>query len=154
MNNKKLLKPNSPLEMSVSEEESLKAELVTDTHDASLIAAMRENIDKRKKALAVVVDDKKIDSTKRIAEALVALDDVLLDEEVLTRVKDSIQSAYDYNMFTKASTDLYNRMMKQQLTTADPEVEEETVNSKINFFFKSGNTQLAVSVPTKKNDYD
>lgn len=154
MNNKKLLKPNSPLEMSVSEEESLKAELVTDTHDASLIAAMRENIDKRKKALAVVVDDKKIDSTKRIAEALVALDDVLLDEEVLARVKDSIQSAYDYNMFTKASTDLYNRMMKQQLTTADPEVEEETVNSKINFFFKSGNTQLAVSVPTKKNDYD
>ena len=145
MNNKKLLKPNSPLEMSVSEEESLKAELVTDTHDASLIAAMRENIDKRKKALAVVVDDKKIDSTKRIAEALVALDDVLLDEEVLARVKDSIQSAYDYNMFTKASTDLYNRMMKQQLSTADPEVAATQGREiKVAVFDKTGATMVSI----------
>mgnify|MGYP007098907199 CR=1 FL=1 len=55
LSGKKLLKPNSPLDISVDEEESLKAELITDTQDASLIAAMRENIDKRKKALAVVV---------------------------------------------------------------------------------------------------
>lgn len=145
MNNKKLLKPNSPLEMSVDEEESLKAELVTDTHDASLIAAMRENIDKRKKALAVVVDDKKIDSTKRIAEALVALDDVLLDEEVLARVKENIVSPYDYNMFTKASTELYNRMMKQQLSTADPEVAATQGREiKVAVFDKTGATMVSI----------
>lgn len=145
MNNKKLLKPNSPLEMSVNEEESLKAELVTDTHDASLIAAMRENIDKRKKALAVVVDDKKIDSTKRIAEALVALDDVLLDEEVLARVKENIVSPYDYNMFTKASTELYNRMMKQQLSTADPEVAATQGREiKVAVFDKTGATMVSI----------
>lgn len=145
LNNKKLLKPNSPLEMSVDEEESLKAELVTDTHDASLIAAMRENIDKRKKALAVVVDDKKIDSTKRIAEALVALDDVLLDEEVLARVKENIVSPYDYNMFTKASTELYNRMMKQQLSTADPEVAATQGREiKVAVFDKTGATMVSI----------
>lgn len=131
--------------MSVNEEESLKAELVTDTHDASLIAAMRENIDKRKKALAVVVDDKKIDSTKRIAEALVALDDVLLDEEVLARVKENIVSPYDYNMFTKASTELYNRMMKQQLSTADPEVAATQGREiKVAVFDKTGATMVSI----------
>lgn len=122
LSGKKLLKPNSPLDISVDEEESLKAELITDTQDASLIAAMRENIDKRKKALAVVVDDKKIESTKKLAEKLVALDDILTDESVLNRVKSNIESAYDYNMFAKASSEIYERMMKQQLSTADPEV--------------------------------
>lgn len=145
LSNKKLLKSDSPLEMSVSEEESLKSELITDTQDASLIAAMRENIDKRKKALAVVVDDKKIDSTKRIAEALVALDDVLLDEEVLARVKSNINSPYDYNMFTKASTELYNRMMKQQLSTADPEVAATQGRGiKVAVFDKTGATMVSI----------
>ena len=149
LSGKKLLKPNSPLDISVDEEESLKAELITDTQDASLIAAVGENIDKRKKALAVVVDDKKIESTKKLAEKLVALDDILTDESVLNRVKSNIESAYDYNMFAKASREIYERMMKQQLSTADPEVARAQVRQiKVAVMDSSGATMVSIGGDT------
>ena len=78
-----------------------------------------------------------------------ALDDILTDESVLNRVKSNIESAYDYNMFAKASREIYERMMKQQLSTADPEVARAQVRQiKVAVMDSSGATMVSIGGDT------
>lgn len=125
MSGKNSLVPYSPFDTSSQEMEDARTAILNNTESASQLALMKQNIEARKRAIAVAVEENKVLSTQRLAEKLASLDDILVDDEVLEAVKDGIIHSKDpaksYNDFAKASTEIYNRMMKQQLSSADPE---------------------------------
>lgn len=151
MNGKNLLAPQSEMNMSEEQVEEARISLMQGTANASLVSALRKNVEERRKRLSVLIDENKINSTERLANALIELDGVLLDEEVLQAVKDGIISSKDpaksYNEFAKASTEIYNRMMKQQLSSANPEAPQNVNNKKsikVAVFDSSGATMVSI----------
>lgn len=134
MNGKNLLVPQNEMNMSEEQVEEARLSLMQGTANASLVSALRKNVEERKKRISVLIDENKLVSTQRLADALIDLDSVLLDEEVLQAVKDGIISSKDpaksYNEFAKASTEIYNRMMKQQLSSANPEAPQNNMSKK------------------------
>ena len=125
MNGKNSLVPSSPFDTNSQDIEDTRVAILNNTETASQLALMKQNIEARKRALAVAVEENKVLSTQRLAEKLASLDSILVDDEVLEAVKDGIINSKDpakaYSDFAKASTEIYNRMMKQQLSSADPE---------------------------------
>ena len=134
MNGKNMLAPTNDIEMTDEQVEEARLSLLNGIPNASMVSLLRRNVDERKKRLSVLIDENKVQSSQRIANALCELDSVLLDEEVLAAVKDGIVNSKDpaksYNEFAKASAELYNRMMKQQLSTANPEAPQNVNNGK------------------------
>ena len=133
MNKKNVLVPKSDIELSDEQIEEARISLLQNTPNSSMVSLLRKNVEERKKQLSVLIDENKVQSSQRIANALCSLDEILLDDEVLESVKDGIINSKDpaksYNEFAKASTELYNRMMKQQLSSANPEA-PQNVNGK------------------------
>ena len=121
--------------MNISEEqvEEARISIMQENSNASMVSLLRENVEKRKKALSVLIDENKMNSSKRLAEALVSLDNILLDEEVLAAVKSSIATSKDpaksYSDFAKAATEIHNRIEKQ-LSSSDPEIQQQGLNGK------------------------
>lgn len=120
---KTALVPSSPFDS--EEVEDARIAILGGNQTSSQLAKMKQEVEKQKRALSVMIEESKVDSARRIAQSLVALDDVLLDKKVLAAVKESIVNSKDpaksYNEFAKARAELYNSMMKQQLSSADPE---------------------------------
>ena len=151
MNGKNLLVPQNEMNMSAEQIKEARISLLQGTPNASLVSALRKNVEERKKRLSVLIDENKLGSTERLANALVELDGVLLDEDVLQAVKEGIISSKDpaksYNEFAKASTEIYNRMMKQQLSSANPEAPQNANNRKsikVAVFDSSGATMVSI----------
>lgn len=134
LNGKNLLAPHTDMNISEEQVEEARISIMQENSNASMVSLLRENVEKRKKALSVLIDENKMNSSKRLAEALVSLDNILLDEEVLAAVKSSIATSKDpaksYSDFAKAATEIYNRMMKQQLSSSDPEIQQQGLNGK------------------------
>jgi uncharacterized protein YpiB (UPF0302 family) len=134
LNGKNLLAPDTDFNTSEEEIEEARISIMQNTQSASMVTLLRENVEQRKQQLSVLIDENKVNSSKRLAEALASLDDVLLDDEVLQAVKDGIISSKDpaksYNEYAKATTELYNRMMKQQLSSADPVAPQNAMSGK------------------------
>lgn len=148
---KNMLVPQNDIEMSDEQVEEARISLLQGTPNASMISLLRKNVEERKKRLSVLIDENKINSSERLANALIELDSVLLDEEVLQAVKGGIISSKDpaksYNEFAKASTEIYNRMMKQQLSSANPEAPQNVSNKKsikVAVFDSSGATMVSI----------
>lgn len=151
MNGKNLLAPQNEMNISAEQAEEFRIVLNQDTANASMVSALRKNVDERKKRLAVLIDENKLNSSGRLAQALVNLDGILLDEEVLQAVKEGIVTSKDpaksYNEFAKASTEIYNRMMKQQLSTANPDATQNMAGKKsikIAVMDSSGATMVSI----------
>lgn len=151
MNGKNMLAPTNDIEMTDEQVEEARLSLLSGTPNASMVSLFRRNVDERKKRLSVLIDENKVQSSQRLANALCELDSVLLDEEVLAAVKDGIVNSKDpaksYNEFAKASTELYNRMMKQQLSTANPDAPQNVNNGmsiKIAVQTSSGATMVEI----------
>lgn len=151
MNGKNALVPQNDIEMSEEQVEEARISLLQGTPNSSMVSLLRKNVEERKKQLSVLIDENKVQSSQRIANALCSLDEVLLDKEVIEAVKDGIINSKDpaksYNEFAKASTELYNRMMKQQLSSANPDA-PQNVNSrksiKVAVFDSSGATMVSI----------
>lgn len=151
MNGKNMLAPTNDIEMTDEQVEEARLSLLSGTPNASMVSLLRRNVDERKKRLSILIDENKVQSSQRLANALCELDSVLLDEEVLAAVKDGIVNSKDpaksYNEFAKASTELYNRMMKQQLSSANPDA-PQNANSrksiKVAVFDSSGATMVSI----------
>ena len=94
------------------------------TADAGMIAAMRANVDARKKALSVVIDESRMQSSFRLAQNLCELDNILTDPEVIEAVRQGIieseNPAKAYSEVAKAASEIQTRLMKQNTTTSDP----------------------------------
>lgn len=134
MNKKNLLVPKNEINISEEQIQAARNSLLQRTENASKISDLRKNVEERKKQLSVLVDESNLNSTQRLANALTELDDILLDEEVLQAVRDGIISSKDpaksFLDYTKATTELYNRMMKQQLSSANPEAPQNVAAKK------------------------
>ena len=151
MNGKNALVPQNDIEMSEEQVEEARISLLQGTPNSSMVSLLRKNVEERKKQLSVLIDENKVQSSQRIANALCSLDAVLLNEEVIEAVKDGIINSKDpaksYNEFAKASTELYNRMMKQQLSSANPDA-PQNANSrksiKVAVFDSSGATMVSI----------
>lgn len=148
---KNMLVPQNDIEMSDEQVEEARVSLLQGTPNSSMVSLLRKNVEERKKRLSVLIDENKINSSERLANALIELDSVLLDEDVLQAVKDGIISSKDpaksYNEFAKASTEIYNRMMKQQLSSANPEAPQNVSNKKsikVAVFDSSGATMVSI----------
>ena len=148
---KNMLVPQNDIEMSKEQVEEARISLMQGTPNGSMVSLLRKNVEERKKQLAVLIDENKVQSSQRIAEALCSLDGVLLDEEVLSAVKEGIINSKDpaksYNEFAKASTELYNRMMKQQLSSANPDAPQNASSRKsikVAVFDSSGSTMVSI----------
>lgn len=148
---KNMLVPQNDIEMSDEQVEEARISLLQGTPNSSMVSLLRKNVEERKKRLSVLIDENKINSSERLANALIELDSVLLDEDVLQAVKDGIISSKDpaksYNEFAKASTEIYNRMMKQQLSSANPEAPQNANNRKsikVAVFDSSGATMVSI----------
>lgn len=133
MNGKNLLAPHTDMNISEEQVEEARISIMQENSNASMVSLLRENVEKRKKALSVLIDENKMNSSKRLAEALVNLDNILLDGEVLAAVKSSIITSKDpaksYGDFAKAATEIHNRLTKQ-LSSSDPEIQQQGLNGK------------------------
>lgn len=94
------------------------------TADAGMIAAMRANVEARKKALSVVIDESRMQSSFRLAQNLCELDNILTDPKVIEAVRQGIieseNPAKAYSEVAKAASEIQTRLMKQNTTTTDP----------------------------------
>lgn len=131
--------------------EDARIALLNNNASASQFALIKNNIEQRKKALGVYIDESKIYDTKMLAENLSALTNILVDEEVIAAVKEGIINSKDpaksYNEFSKAVNENYNRMMKQQLSSADPEAAMNKASGrsiKIAVTDSTGTTMVAI----------
>lgn len=143
------LMPKTEFDVSDEEVEETRINILQSTASASMVSKMRQNVEERKRALAVVIDENKINSSERLANALVNLDSILLDDEVLFAIKDGIISSKDpaksYNEFAKASNEIYKRMQQQQLSSADPDASQNKPKSvKIAVVDSTGATMVSI----------
>lgn len=134
MNGRDLLVPDNEMSITNEQAEETRISILQDTSDVSTVELLRKKIENRKKALSVVIDESRMNSAHRLAQSLASLGDILLSDEVLEAVRDGIISSKDpaksYNEFTKAFAELDNRLMKQQLTSANPEAPSNTMAGK------------------------
>jgi len=156
MNNTKLsLMPK--VTMDASEEEFAETRMAINDGTAALtnIELLRKNIEKRKKALGVLIEEEQINSSARLAQAKAELDSVLVDPEVLEAVKEGIINSKDpakaYCDFAKATTELNRRLQAQYDSnfSADGLLGGKK-NQKIQIAF--GNGKLAVAVDMNGDD--
>lgn len=117
------LMPNNEFNV-VSDEKSARVAIQQGTADAGMIAAMRANVEARKKALSVVIDESRMQSSFRLAQNLCELDSILTDPEVMEAVRrgiiESENPAKAYSEVAKAASEIQTRLMKQNTTTTDP----------------------------------
>lgn len=108
----------------VTDKEAARIAIQQGTADAGMIAAMRANVDARKKALSVVIDESRMQSSFRLAQNLCELDNILTDPEVIEAVRQGIieseNPAKAYSEVAKAASEIQTRLMKQNTTTSDP----------------------------------
>ena len=150
MNNTKLsLMPK--VNMDASEEEFTETRMSIADGTASLtnIERLRKNIEQRKKAVGVLIEEEQVSSSLRLAGSKAALDSILVDPEVLEAVKQGIIDSKDpakaYCDFAKATNELNRRLQAQYDSnfSADGLLGGKK-NQKIQIAF--GNGKLAVAV--------
>ena len=117
------LMPNNEFNIA-ADREAARIAIQQGTADAGMIAAMRANVDARKKALSVVIDESRMQSSFRLAQNLCELDNILTDPEVIEAVRQGIieseNPAKAYSEVAKAASEIQTRLMKQNTTTSDP----------------------------------
>ena len=115
--------PNNEFNIA-ADREAARIAIQQGTADAGMIAAMRANVDARKKALSVVIDESRMQSSFRLAQNLCELDNILTDPEVIEAVRQGIieseNPAKAYSEVAKAASEIQTRLMKQNTTTSDP----------------------------------
>ncbi|NLB55486.1 MAG: hypothetical protein GX811_06935 [Lentisphaerae bacterium] len=108
------------------------------------IKNMRSIVEQKKQELGVLVDIKHNETVENYLKKVSKLDEVLFDDDVLDRVKESIDSAYDYNMFAKARKEMHDLMMKQQLDSGMPNQKKGAKDLKIQLAYGNGIVALSV----------
>lgn len=116
------------------------------------IELMRKNVEERKKAVSVLVEEKQINSSARLAQSIADIDGVLLDAEVIQAVREGIINSKDpaksYSDFAKAANELSKRL-KNQLDsefTADGLLAGGKKGQKIQLAFSDGKLALQVDM--------
>ena len=131
----------------LDENASTRLAIQNDYATEDMIAQMREKVNKRNKGLSVLIDENKGNSAARLSEALGSLDAAVIDEDVIERVKDSIQNPKDLLDYARAIESISSRMLKQATTTADADKAMQGANGlKIGLNFKDGTVALGVQV--------
>lgn len=147
-------KPN----IEATEEEIVAARVgISDgTASQTSIEKLRRNVEQRRKALGVLIEDEQVSSSTRLAKMLANIDSVLTDEEVIDSVRqgiiDSKDPAKSYCDFAKAANEISRRLKNQydESFTADGLLSGSKKNQKIQIAF--GNGKLAVAVDMNGED--
>lgn len=153
MNDKKSLLVPTAADMNVSEEDYETARMLLVQGDSSQtnIELLRKNVEERKKALSVLIEENQVNSSARLAQSIADIDGVLLDSEVIQAVREGIINSKDpaksYCDFAKAANEL-SRRLKNQLDgefTADGLLTGKK-NQKIQLAFGDGKLALQVDM--------
>lgn len=108
-----------------------------------MIAEMREKVNQRNKGLSILIDENKAESSKRLSDGLAKLDEGVLDEEIIEKVKGNINTPKDLLDYAKATESIYARLIKQSRDSADRDTAPATQNQiKIGLAFKDGTKAL------------
>lgn len=154
MNNEKSMLVTTAENMNVPEEdyESAKTLLAGGDVSRTAIELMRKNVEERKKAVSVLVEENQINSSARLAQSIADIDGVLLDAEVIQAVREGIINSKDpaksYSDFAKAANELSKRL-KNQLDsefTADGLLTGGKKGQKIQLAFGDGKLALKVDM--------
>ncbi len=154
MNDKKNLLVSTAADMNVPEEDYETVRMLLTQGDASQsnIELLRKNVEERKKALGVLIEENQVNSSARLAQSIADIDGVLLDGEVIQAVREGIINSKDpaksYCDFAKAANEL-SRRLKNQLDggfTADGLLTGGKKNQKIQLAFGDGKLALQVDM--------
>lgn len=154
MSGKKSMLVTTAENMNVPEEDYESARTLLAGGDVSrtAIELMRKNVEERKKAVSVLVEENQINSSARLAQSIADIDGVLLDMEVIQAVREGIINSKDpaksYSDFAKAANELSKRL-KNQLDsefTADGLLTGGKKGQKIQLAFGDGKLALQVDM--------
>lgn len=154
MSDKKSMLVTTAANMNIPEEDYESARTLLSGSDTSrtTIELMRKNVEERKKAVSVLVEENQINSSARLAQSIADIDGVLLDAEVIQAVREGIINSKDpaksYSDFTKAASELSKRL-KNQLDsefTADGLLAGGKKGQKIQLAFGDGKLALQVDM--------
>lgn len=154
MSDKKSMLVTTAENMNVPEEdyESAKMLLAGGETSRTAIELMRKNVEERKKAVSVLVEENQITSSARLAQSIADIDGVLLNAEVIQAVREGIINSKDpaksYSDFAKAANELSKRL-KNQLDsefTADGLLTGGKKGQKIQIAFSNGELALQVDM--------
>lgn len=150
--------PKANMEASEDELVETRMEIAHGTANQTSIELLRKNIEQRKKALGVLIEEEQINSSARLAKQLADIDAVLMDDEVIEAVRngiiDSKDPAKSYCDFAKAANEISRRLKSQYdgSFTADGLLSSGKKNQKIQIAF--GNGQLAVAVDMNGDKFE
>lgn len=97
----------------LSPEEETKLAIENGTATEKMIAEMRQKLNNRNKGLALIIDENKAESSKRLSEALLELDAGLINSEIIDRVKENIKTPKDFADYAKAIDMIYCRLQNR-----------------------------------------
>lgn len=116
----------------------------------TMVAQLREKVNKRNKGIAVLVDENKGESARLIAENFSNIATKLLSDEVIEGVVANVKSGKDFESIAKGLATLNDLMDKQLTRTADKDEAKKGLKGvKIGLAFNNG--ELAVSVDGDEN---
>ncbi len=122
----------------LSPEEETKLAIENGTATEKMIAEMRQKLNNRNKGLALIIDENKAESSKRLSEALLELDAGLINSEIIDRVKENIKTPKDFADYAKAIEVIYCRLQKQMLNSADKDDTLNKVKESVRLMFGNG----------------
>lgn len=143
-------KANDVFRVTDEEAEKARAALLSGNMDAPVVDTLRKKVTEKKKAVQVLAEDSKVNSSARIANALSTIDEALLDGEVIEAVRSGIVNSPDpaksYLEFSKAATELQKRLDSQidSTFTTDGLLHSGKKAAKIQLAFGNGNLALAI----------
>jgi len=112
---------------------------------SDMLLQLRKDVDRRKQELSIVFDEKNNQIVENYNKKIDILNNVLFDPDVVEKVKGNIKTAFDYNMYVKALSALYNMAMAQQTKSADiTKANAGKGTAKINVLYGNGVTAISV----------
>ncbi len=118
--------------------------IMDDTASEEMIAEMRRAVSRRNKGIAVLIDENKSETAQKISSAFLELVNGVIDDEVIRRVQDNINTPTQFSDYVKSLSMLNKLVHEQMTTTEDAEVTHQRSKAKIQIAFAGG--ELALSV--------